>query len=214
VARRQTRRCLRVLRGRYQGRGPAPVLLERRQSGERAHPYGHVHRQHRAAPRHSWRTAAQGSGRDRAGGIHHAKQRRLDHARQTPELTACDNNAGRDDRAGPAAGSERLLSNRSADLRCASSSDADAPIPDLPAPDQKGRFKLILAGVAVKDTALGPLRATNWPHRPSGISMSNTSRRRGCLHDHPAARHQSPVHDRDGNQNTPHWPRLNPRFLT
>ena len=36
VARRQTRRCLRVLRRRYQGRGTAPVLLERRQSGERA----------------------------------------------------------------------------------------------------------------------------------------------------------------------------------
>jgi len=37
------------------------------------------------------------------------------------------NNAGRDDGAGPAAGGERLLSNRSADLRRASSSDADAP---------------------------------------------------------------------------------------
>ncbi len=32
-------------------------------------------------------TAGQGSGRDRAGGIHHAKQRRLDHVRQTLELT-------------------------------------------------------------------------------------------------------------------------------
>jgi hypothetical protein len=90
VARRQTRRCLRVLRGRYQGRGPAPVLLERRQFGERAHPHGHVHRQHRAAPWHGRRTAGQGSGRDRAGGIHHAKQWRLDHVRQIPELTACD----------------------------------------------------------------------------------------------------------------------------
>jgi len=30
-------------------------------------------------------------GRDGAGGIHHAKQRRLDHVRQTPELTASDN---------------------------------------------------------------------------------------------------------------------------
>src|SRR6516164_7803184 len=40
-----------VLRGRYQGRGTAPVLLERRQFGERAHPF--VHRQHRAAPRHT-----------------------------------------------------------------------------------------------------------------------------------------------------------------
>ena len=35
-------------------------------------------------------TAGQGSGRDRAGGIHHSKQRRLDHVRQIPELTACD----------------------------------------------------------------------------------------------------------------------------
>src|SRR6266404_5419887 len=87
VARRQTRRCLPVLRGRYQGRGTAPVLLERRQFGERAHPYGHVHRQHRAAPRHGRRTAGQGSGRDCAGGIHHAQQRRLDHVRQIPELT-------------------------------------------------------------------------------------------------------------------------------
>src|SRR5580700_4127531 len=40
VARRQARRRLRVLRRRYQGRGTAPVLLERRQFGERAHPYG------------------------------------------------------------------------------------------------------------------------------------------------------------------------------
>jgi hypothetical protein len=37
------------------------------------------------------------------------------------------NNAGRDDGAGPAAGDERLLSNRSADLHRASSNDADAP---------------------------------------------------------------------------------------
>jgi len=36
------------------------------------------------------RTAGQGSGRDCAGGIHHAKQWRLDHVRQTPELTAGD----------------------------------------------------------------------------------------------------------------------------
>jgi transposase len=40
------------------------------------------------------------------------------------------NNVGRDDGAGPAAGGERLLSNRSADLRRASSSDADAPSAD------------------------------------------------------------------------------------
>jgi hypothetical protein len=38
-----------------QGRGSALVLFVRRQFGERAHPYGHVHRQHRAAPRHGWR---------------------------------------------------------------------------------------------------------------------------------------------------------------
>ena len=78
--------------------------------------------------RHGWRPAGQGSGRDCAGGIHHAKQRRLDHVRQIPELTAGDNNAGRDDGAGAAAGGERLLSNQSADLRRASSSDADAPM--------------------------------------------------------------------------------------
>jgi hypothetical protein len=35
-------------------------------------------------PRHGWCTAGQGSGRDGAGGIHHAKQRRLDHVRQAP----------------------------------------------------------------------------------------------------------------------------------
>ena len=42
------------------------------------------------------------------------------------------NNAGRDDGAGPASGGERLLSNRSADFRRASSSDADAPKPAAP----------------------------------------------------------------------------------
>ena len=51
-------------------------------------PYGHLHRQHRAAPRHGWRPAGQGSGRDGAGGLHHAKQWRLDHVRQIPELMA------------------------------------------------------------------------------------------------------------------------------
>jgi hypothetical protein len=79
-----------VLRGRYQGRGTAPVLLDRRQFGERAHPHDHVHRQHRAAPRYAWRPAGQGSGRDCAGGIHHAQQWRLDNVWQIPELTACD----------------------------------------------------------------------------------------------------------------------------
>jgi hypothetical protein len=64
--------------------------LRAAQFGERAHPHRHVHRQHRAAPRHGRRPAGQGSGRDRAGGIHHAKQWRLDHVRQIPELTACD----------------------------------------------------------------------------------------------------------------------------
>ncbi len=107
VARRQTRRRLRVLRRRHQGRGAAPVLLERRQSRDRAPAHRHVHRQHRAAPRHGRRPPGQGSGRDSAGGLHHAKQWRLDHVRQIPELTACDNNAGRDDGAGPAADSEQ-----------------------------------------------------------------------------------------------------------
>jgi hypothetical protein len=76
VARRQTRRCLRILRGRYRVKG--------------LHPYGHVHRQHKAAPRRGWRTPGQGSGRDGTGGIDHAKQWRLDHVRQIPELTASD----------------------------------------------------------------------------------------------------------------------------
>src|ERR1700722_5807987 len=62
VARRQTRRCLRVLRGRYQGRGTAPVLLERRQSGERADADGDVHRLHRAASRHGWGGGGGGGG--------------------------------------------------------------------------------------------------------------------------------------------------------
>jgi hypothetical protein len=66
------------------------IRVEGPQSGERAHPYSHVHRQHRAAPRHGWRPAGQGPGRDYAGGLHHAEQRRLDHVRQIPELTACD----------------------------------------------------------------------------------------------------------------------------
>jgi hypothetical protein len=51
--------------------------------------------------RHGRRTADQGSGRDRAGGIHHAKQRRLDHVRQIPELTACDTRQIAPRRAGP-----------------------------------------------------------------------------------------------------------------
>jgi len=90
VARRQTRRRLRVLQGRHQGRGAAPVLFERRQSRDRPPPHGHVHRLHRAAPRHRRHPAGQGSGRDSAGGIHHAKQWRLDHVRQRRELTIRD----------------------------------------------------------------------------------------------------------------------------
>jgi hypothetical protein len=78
----------------YDGYAPmAQFFLEAfqwRQFGERAHPYGHVHRQHRAAPRHGWPTAGPDSGRDCAGGIHHSKQWRLDYVRQIPELTACD----------------------------------------------------------------------------------------------------------------------------
>jgi hypothetical protein len=49
--------------------GPHPVLLERRQFGERAHPYGHVHRQHRAAPRNGRRTPGHSAGSDCAGGL-------------------------------------------------------------------------------------------------------------------------------------------------
>ena len=37
-------------------------------------------------PRHGWRTAGHGSGGDRAGGIHHAKQWGVDHVRGEPEL--------------------------------------------------------------------------------------------------------------------------------
>ena len=70
--------------------GPHPFCFERRQSGDRALPHRHVHRQHRAAPRHRRRPPGQGAGRDRAGGIHHAKQWRLDHVRQIPSLTAGD----------------------------------------------------------------------------------------------------------------------------
>jgi hypothetical protein len=36
------------------------------------------------------RTPGQGSGTDGAGSVHHAKQWRLDHVRQIPELTACN----------------------------------------------------------------------------------------------------------------------------
>ena len=67
--------------------GPHPFCSSGRQFRERAHPHGHVHRQHRAAPRHGWRTAGRGSGRDCAGSIHHSKQWRVDHVWQTPELT-------------------------------------------------------------------------------------------------------------------------------
>jgi hypothetical protein len=37
-----------------------------------------------------WSAAGQGSGRDGARGIRHAKQWRLDHVWQIPELMACD----------------------------------------------------------------------------------------------------------------------------
>ena len=50
--------------------------------------YRHVHRQHRAAPRHGRRPPSHGPCRDCAGGVHHAKQWRLDHVRQIFELTA------------------------------------------------------------------------------------------------------------------------------
>ena len=47
-----------------------------------------VHRQHEQLRRTAdGREAGEGPGRDCAGGIHHSKQRRLDHVRQIPELT-------------------------------------------------------------------------------------------------------------------------------
>ena len=67
--------------------GPHPFCSSGGNLGERAHPHGHVHRQHRATPRHGRRPAGRGSGSDGAGGLHHAKQRRLDHVRQILELT-------------------------------------------------------------------------------------------------------------------------------
>jgi len=42
-----------------------------------------------STPRHGWRTAGHGSGRDCAGGIHHAEQWGVDHVRETPELRGC-----------------------------------------------------------------------------------------------------------------------------
>ena len=71
--------------------GPHPFCSSGGNLGNgRTRTAGHVPRQHRAAPRHGRRTAGQGSGRDGAGGVHHAKQWRLDHVRQIPELTECD----------------------------------------------------------------------------------------------------------------------------
>jgi len=52
-----------------------------------AAPVRDLHRQHRAAPRHRRRTASRCLGRDCAGGLYHAKQRRLDHVRQITEPT-------------------------------------------------------------------------------------------------------------------------------
>ena len=77
----------------YQGRGTAPVLFERRQSGQWAQPHGHVHRQHRAS---SSSAAPPAPARSRFGpadtalAAFHSKRRRLDHVRQIPELTGCD----------------------------------------------------------------------------------------------------------------------------
>ncbi len=73
--------------------GPHPFCSSGGNLGTGRLPHRHVHRQHRAAPRHRRRTPGQGSGRDRAGGLHHAQQWRLDHVRQIPELTACDTGA-------------------------------------------------------------------------------------------------------------------------
>ena len=86
VARRQARRCVRVLRRRYSGRGTAPAVLERRQSGEWADADGDVHRLHRAAPRISRRAAGHGTGGDCARGVHHAEQRGMDHVWEKPKL--------------------------------------------------------------------------------------------------------------------------------
>jgi hypothetical protein len=58
--------------------GPHQFCSSSGNLGKRAHPYGHVHRQHTAVPRHGWRTAGQRTGRDGAGGIHHSKQWRPD----------------------------------------------------------------------------------------------------------------------------------------
>jgi hypothetical protein len=90
VARRQTRRCLRVLRRRYQGGGPHPFCSSGGNLGNGRTRTAMYTDSIEQAPRHGGRTAGQGSGRERASGIYHSKQWRLDHVRQIPELTACD----------------------------------------------------------------------------------------------------------------------------
>ena len=59
---------------------------ERRQFGERALYTDSIEQLRDAAGARQVRVR----GRDCAGGIHHAKQRRLDHVPQIPELTTCD----------------------------------------------------------------------------------------------------------------------------
>ena len=69
--------------------GPHPFCSSGGNLGNRAHPYGHVHRQHRAAPRHGRRPAGQGSGRETALAAFTTPSRpAAGHVRQTPELTA------------------------------------------------------------------------------------------------------------------------------
>jgi hypothetical protein len=147
VARRQTRRRLRVLRWRYQDRGTAPVLLERRQSVNRALPHRHVHRQHRAAPRHGRRTPGQGAGRDGARGIHHAKQWRLDHVRQTRELTAGD------------AGDRRLA---------AITTRSSRSPPSAARSGGRNRSRCSSAGSAARWQAANPAQSREWGETPHG----------------------------------------------
>ena len=77
---------LRVLRRRHQREGAASVQLQRREPGHRAPAQRDVHRQHRAASRHRRGASGDGARRDRAGGVYHASERRLDDVRQAPEL--------------------------------------------------------------------------------------------------------------------------------
>ena len=91
-----------------------------------------MYRQHRAAPRHGQRTASQGSGRDGTGGIHHAKQRRLDHVRQIPELTACDT------------GDHRLASITLSEGKRSANQFVNGPSPERAATTKIRRFRTLV----------------------------------------------------------------------